>query len=164
MLFYNPYYLDITGQMSIQDVDDYTSLLSFDNIIAEEIKQILEEEEYEFTQVQDQMFAIDSPIDELIETFLEYELFNSEDINDLQEGVAKRAIVVRKGKRKVIFKCKPGEKKIGRRCARRKAAELNKMKRSAKRAARKAKSKKSRAKRLRKFSLKRRETLVKNKK
>jgi len=164
MLFYNPYKIDFTGQLSITDVDDYTSLISFDNIIAEEVQQILEFDEYDFQQVQEQIISVDATVDELLETFLEFNIIMSEDLHDLQEGIAKKAVVVRKGKRKIIFRCQPGEKKIGRRCARRKAAELNRMKRAAKRGARKAKAKKSRAKRLRKFSLKRRESLIRNKK
>lgn len=163
MLFYNPFKIDFTGQLSIVDVDDYTSLVSFDNIVAEEIKQILEQEEYDFQQVQDNIISVEGTLDELEETFLQFNLIQFQEEYDLQEGIAKRTLVVRKGKRKIIFKCNPGEKKVGRRCVRRKSAELNRMKRSAKRAARKAKSKKSRAKRLRKFSLKRRKFLVRKK-
>jgi hypothetical protein len=74
----------------------------------------------------------------------------------LNEGIAKRKQVVRKGKRRIIFKCKPGEKKVRRSCIKRSTSELSKMKRRAKRSARKAKSKRSRANRRRKLSMKRR--------
>jgi hypothetical protein len=60
------------------------------------------------------------------------------------------------GRRKIVFRCPPGQKKIKRRCVRRPAAELARVKRGARKAARKAKGKKSRANRRRKISLKRR--------
>jgi hypothetical protein len=159
MLFYNPFKIDFTGQLSIIDVDEYTSMISFDNIVAEEIKQILEFDAYEYNQVQDNIIVIDGNLEELTETFLEFDLFHTDNIHELSEGVAKRTLVVRKGQRKVIFKCKPGEKKIGRRCVQRKASELNRMKRRAKIAARKARAKKSSASRLRKVSLRKRKQL-----
>lgn len=152
--------MDFTGQLSVLDVDEYTSLVSFDNIVAEEVKQILVEEEYDFTQVQDNIISVDATTQELEETFLQYDLIYTDDIFQLNEGVAKRTLVIRRGQRKIIFKCKPGEKKIGRRCVRRKAAELNRMKRSAKRAAIKARSKKASAKRLRKISLRKRQATI----
>lgn len=152
--------MDFTGQLSVLDVDEYTSLVSFDNIVAEEVKQILVEEEYDFTQVQDNIISVDATTQELEETFLQYDLIHTDDIFQLNEGVAKRTLVIRRGQRKIIFKCKPGEKKIGRRCVRRKAAELNRMKRSAKRAAIKARSKKASAKRLRKISLRKRQATI----
>lgn len=160
MLFYNPYYIDFTGQLSVIDVDQYTSLISFDNIIAEEIKQILEEEVIEYQQVQDNIISADATLDELQEVFLQFNLIQTDDVYELNEGVAKRAVVIRKGQRKIIFKCKPGEKKVGRRCVQRKAAELNKMRRTARLAARKAKAKKARAKRLRAMSLRKRKSIV----
>lgn len=160
MLFYNSFHMDFTGQLSVLDVDEYTSLVSFDNIVAEEVKQILVEEEYDFTQVQDNIISVDATTQELEETFLQYDLIYTDDIFQLNEGVAKRTLVIRRGQRKIIFKCKPGEKKIGRRCVRRKAAELNRMKRSAKRAAIKARSKKASAKRLRKISLRKRQATI----
>jgi hypothetical protein len=163
MLFYNPYKIDFTGQLSIIDVDQYTSLISFDNIVAEEIKQILEEEFIECQKVQDNIICADANLDELQEVFLQFDLIFTEDVHELNEGVAKRTVVVRRGQRKVIFKCKPGEKKIGRRCTRRNPAELNKMKRTAKIAARKAKTKKASAKRLRSLSLRKRKAIVNKK-
>jgi hypothetical protein len=74
----------------------------------------------------------------------------------LLEASAKRKIVIRRGKRKVIFQCPPGQKKIGRRCQKRPTRELMKLKRRAKRAARKSRRKRSQANRRRKMSLKRR--------
>jgi len=78
---------------------------------------------------------------------------------ELMEGAAKRKIVIRAGKRKVLMRCQPGEKKVGRQCRRRSSSELGRLKRRAKRAARKARTKRMRALRKRKLSLKRRRTI-----
>ena len=82
-------------------------------------------------------------------------------LKDLQEGIAKRKVVVRKGKRKVLFRCRPGEKKIGKTCRRMPSSQLNKLKRRAKRSARKARTKRMRAQRRRKISLRRRRSIPK---
>jgi hypothetical protein len=79
----------------------------------------------------------------------------------LSEDIAKKTIAVRGGKRKIIFKCGPGQMKVGRVCRRRPTADLNKMKRRAKISARKSKSTRRLANRKRKISLKRRAILVK---
>ena len=80
---------------------------------------------------------------------------------DLMEGIAKRKVVVRAGKRKTLFRCKPGEKKVGRTCRRIPSSQLNKLKRRARKAARKARTKRMRAQRRRKVSLRRRRNLPK---
>jgi len=83
-------------------------------------------------------------------------------IADLMEGIAKRKVVVRGGKRKVLFRCKPGEKKIGKRqCRRIPSSQLMKLKRKAKRSARKARTKRMRAQRRRNISLRRRRNIPK---
>ena len=84
-------------------------------------------------------------------------------IRQLIEGIAKRKVVVRRGKRKTIFRCKPGEKKVGRSCRRIPSSQLNKLKRRAKRAARKARTKRMRAQRRRKISLRRRRNIPRTK-
>jgi hypothetical protein len=77
----------------------------------------------------------------------------------LNEVAAKRKIVVRKGKKRIIFKCAPGFKKKGpRTCVKRPASNLRKLKLSAKRSARKARGKKASARRKRKLSLRKRLT------
>ena len=81
----------------------------------------------------------------------------------LLEETPKRTIAVRGGKRKVLFKCGPGQMKIGRSCRRRPTAQLNKMKRRARISARKARKKRRLANRKRKISLKRRAVLVRKK-
>ena len=113
----------------------------------------LEEEDFDFV-LDINKFTINDPIDELFEELLDTDLETL-----LLEGVAKRKIVIRNGKRKIIFRCKPGEKKINRRCVRRKSSELQRMRRRAKRAARKSKSKRGRALRKRRISLRRRRTI-----
>jgi hypothetical protein len=77
----------------------------------------------------------------------------------LNEIAAKRKIVVRKGKKRIIFKCAPGFKKKGPRvCVKRPASQLRKMKLTAKRTARKSRGKRAQAKRKRKLSLRKRLT------
>jgi len=77
----------------------------------------------------------------------------------LNEVAAKRKIVVRKGKKRIIFKCAPGFKKKGARtCVKRPASQLRKMKLTAKRTARKTRGKRAQAKRKRKLSLRKRLT------
>jgi hypothetical protein len=117
------------------------------------VELFLEENHFDFDLLSSNFLVYD-PVEELLEEFMDSSL----DIL-LDEGVAQRKIVVRGGKRKVIFRCKPGEKKISRRCARRKSSELAKMRRRARRAARKSKSKRGRALRKRRISLRRRKTL-----
>jgi hypothetical protein len=117
------------------------------------LELFLEEEDFDFV-LDINKFTINDPIDELFEELLDTDLETL-----LLEGVAKRKIVIRNGKRKIIFRCKPGEKKINRRCVRRKSSELQRMRRRAKRAARKSKSKRGRALRKRRISLRRRRTI-----
>lgn len=117
------------------------------------VELFLEENYFDFDLLSNSFLVYD-PVEELLEEFLDC---NLEVL--LDEGVAKRKVVIRSGKRKVIFRCKPGEKKIQRRCVRRKSSELAKMRRRARRAARKSKSKRGRALRKRRISLRRRKTI-----
>jgi len=119
----------------------------------EMVELFLEENHFDFDLLSNNFLVYD-PVEELFEEFLDSTLDML-----LDEGVAQRKIVIRGGKRKVIFRCKPGEKKIGRRCARRKSSDLAKMRRRARRAARKSKSKRGRALRKRRLSLRRRKTI-----
>jgi hypothetical protein len=120
----------------------------------EMIELFLEEHYFDFDLLVNHFLVYD-PTEELFEEFLDSDLEVL-----MNEGTAQRKVVIRNGKRKIIFKCKPGEKKIGpRRCVRRKSSELAKMRRRARRAARKSKNKRGRALRKRKISLRRRKTL-----
>lgn len=121
------------------------------------VEFFLEENHFDFDLLSNSFLVYDTA-EELFEEFLDSDLEVL-----LDEGVAKRKIVIRGGKRKIIFRCKPGEKKIKRRCVRRKSSELTKMRRRARRAARKSKSKRGRALRKRRISLRRRKTLGGNK-
>jgi hypothetical protein len=128
-----------------------------ENIITVETEQeglmmeiFLEENFFDFDM--DLMtFTVYDDVEELFEELLDHDL-----VILLDEGVAQRKIVIRGGKRKIIFRCKPGEKKINRRCVRRKSSDLAKMKRRAVRSARKSKSKRGRTLRKRRISMKRR--------
>lgn len=122
------------------------------------VELYLEENHFDFDLLSTNFLVYDS-FEELVEEFIDSDLEVL-----LDEGVAQRKIVVRGGKRKIIFRCKPGEKKIKRRCVRRKSGELAKMRRRAKRAARKSKSKRGRALRKRRISLRRRRTIGGSKK
>lgn len=102
-----------------------------------------------------------TPMDELYE--IKYVITTLDTHRELLEGIAKRATVIRGGKRKIIFKCGPGQMKVGRSCRRRPTTELNKMKRRARVTARKTRSSRRMAVRKRKISLKRRAILVRNK-
>lgn len=118
------------------------------------VEMFLEENNFDYDLLANNFLVYDSA-EELFEEFLDTDLEVL-----LDEGVATRKIVIRAGKRKIIFRCKPGEKKIGqRRCVRRKSSELSRMRRRAKRAARKSKNKRGRALRKRRISLRRRKTL-----
>ena len=71
---------------------------------------------------------------------------------ELDEAAARRNIVIRKGRKKIIFKCPPGKKKVGRSCMMRKASQRIKLSKAHRIGARKARSKRSRSNRLRKRS------------
>jgi hypothetical protein len=92
---------------------------------------------------------------------------DSEDIEEsvdiesemLNEVAAKRKIVVRKGKKRILFKCGPGFMKRGpRTCVRRNVSQLRKMKFRSRKSARKARSKRGQANRKRKLSMRKRLT------
>lgn len=142
-----------TGLLEIIETDDNVIIVS-DNIPMEELTVFLEENDFAYGIIEEGIEVYD-PIDEVLEELEEYEL-DPASASDLMEASAKRKVVIRKGKRRIIFKCSPGQKKIGRRCAKRSSRDLMKMKRRARRAARKAKRKRSQANRRRKISMKRR--------
>ena len=142
-----------TGILELTEQDDRVILVS-DTIPVEELTVFLEENDFDYEVLADRIEVLDN-FDELLEELADYDLEDST-ATDIMEASAKRKVVVRKGKRKVIFKCAPGQKKIGRRCARRSSRDLMKMKRRARRAARKARRKRSQANRRRKISLRRR--------
>lgn len=110
---------------------------------------------------EDGVIVVEDPVLEA-ELSFDDELEESIEISGelLDEATAKRKIVVRKGKRKLIFKCGPGMMKRGTRtCVRRPGSQLRKMKLRARRSARKSRRKRSVAARKRKISLRKRASL-----
>jgi hypothetical protein len=138
-------------------------VLDMPNFSHEDVVDYLEQEGIEWEE-QDGVIYILDPVEEADITV---EVEENEEIDEefevesemLNEVAAKRKIVVRKGKKRIIFKCAPGFKKKGpRACVKRPASQLRKMKLTAKRTARKTRGKRAQAKRKRKLSLRKRLT------
>lgn len=155
-----------TGNVELLELDVGAYIL-FDKISVDEIVLILEENDFEYT-VEDGGILVEDTFDELMEEFDDYDFaVTVTDVvaQDLVEASAVRKVVVRKGKRKIIFKCAPGQHKVGkRRCVKTSGRDLMKLKRRAKRSARKSKSKRSQANRRRKISNRKRPHNTKHKK
>lgn len=130
----------------------------------DELVDYLDGEGVEWEEGEDGIITIVDPVEEA-----DIEISAEEDEGDeieeslevetqmINEASARRKIVVRKGKRRIIFKCAPGMMKKGPRvCVRRPGSQLRKLKLRSKRAARKARSKRGIAKRRRKLSLRKR--------
>ncbi len=139
-------------------------VLDMPNFSHEDVVDYLEQEGIEWEE-QDGVIYILDPVEEAeitVEVEEEEEELDEEfEVKSqmLNEVAAKRKIVVRKGKKRIIFKCAPGFKKKGARtCVRRPVSQLRKMKLTAKRTARKSRGKRAQAKRKRKLSLRKRLT------
>ena len=138
-------------------------VLDMPNFSYEDVVDYLEQEGIEWEEKDGVIYILD-PVEEADITV---EIEEDEEVNEefeiesqmLNEVAAKRKIVVRKGKKRIIFKCAPGFKKKGPRvCVKRPASQLRKMKLTAKRTARKTRGKRAQAKRKRKLSLRKRLT------
>jgi hypothetical protein len=138
-------------------------VLDMPSLSYEDVVDYLDENEVEWEEKDGVIYILDA----VEEAEISIEDDDSEEIEEsvdieaemLNEVAAKRKIVVRKGRKKILFKCAPGFKKKGpRSCVRRATGQLRKMKLTAKRAARKARGKRSQAKRKRKLSLRKRLT------
>lgn len=138
-------------------------VLDMPNFSHEDVVDYLDQEGIEWEEEGGVIYILD-PVEEADITV---EVEEDEEIEEefevesqmLNEVAAKRKIVVRKGKKRIIFKCAPGLKKTGpRTCVRRPASQLRKMKLTAKRTARKTRGKRTQAKRKRKLSLRKRLT------
>lgn len=136
-------------------------VLDMPHFSREDVVDYLDQEGIEWEEKDGVIYILD-PVEEADITV---EVEENEEIDEefevesemLNEVVAKRKIVIRKGKRRIIFKCAPGFMKKGpRTCVRRKAGQLRKMKLIAKRTARKSRSKRGQAKRKRKISMRKR--------
>jgi hypothetical protein len=140
-------------------------VLDMPNFSYEDVVDYLEENGVEWEDRDGVIYILD-PVEEADIT-IEQDQDDSEEIEEsvdiesemLNEVAAKRKIVVRKGKKKILFKCAPGFKKKGpRTCVKRASGQLRKLKFRAKRAARKARSKKNQARRKRRMSMRKRLT------
>jgi len=138
-------------------------VLDMPSLSYEDVVDYLDENEVEWEEKDGVIYILDA----VEEAEISIEDDDSEEIEEsvdieaemLNEVAAKRKIVVRKGRKKILFKCAPGFKKKGpRTCVRRATGQLRKMKLTAKRSARKARGKRSQAKRKRKLSLRKRLT------
>jgi hypothetical protein len=138
-------------------------VLDMPNFSHEDVVDYLEQEGIEWEEEDGVVYIVD-PVEEADITV---EVEEDEEIEEefevesqmLNEVAARRKIVVRKGKKRIIFKCAPGLKKKGpRTCVRRGASQLRKMKLTAKRSSRKARGKRAQAGRKRKLSLRKRLT------
>lgn len=138
-------------------------VLDMPSLSYEDVVDYLDENEVEWEEKDGVIYILDA-VEEAeisIEDDDTEEIEESVDIEAemLNEVAAKRKIVVRKGRKKILFKCAPGFKKKGpRTCVRRATGQLRKMKLTAKRSARKSRGKRSQAKRKRKLSLRKRLT------
>jgi len=130
------------------------------NVDREDIIAYLDENGVDYTE-KDGTIYINDPVEEAEISIEEGELDEEFDIEfQLDEASARKKIVVRKGRKVIIFKCAPGMMKKGPRvCVRRPAASLRKLKLTSKRSSRKARSKKGVANRKRKISLRKRTSL-----
>lgn len=138
-------------------------VLDMPSLSYEDVVDYLDENEVEWEEKDGVIYILDA----VEEAEISIEDDDSEEIEEsvdieaemLNEVAAKRKIVVRKGRKKILFKCAPGFKKKGpRTCVRRATGQLRKMKLTAKRSARKSRGKRSQAKRKRKLSLRKRLT------
>jgi len=138
-------------------------VLDMPSLSYEDVVEYLDENEVEWEEKDGVIYILDA----VEEAEISIEDDDSEEIEEsvdiegemLNEVAAKRKIVVRKGRKKILFKCAPGFKKKGpRTCVKRATGQLRKMKLTAKRAARKARGKRSQAKRKRKLSMRKRLT------
>ena len=138
-------------------------VLDMPNFSYEDVVDYLEQEGIEWEENDGVIYILD-PVEEAditVEVQEDEEIEEEFEIESqmLNEVAAKRKIVVRKGKKRIIFKCAPGLKKKGpRTCVRRVASQLRKMKLTAKRSSRKARGKRAQAGRKRKLSLRKRLT------
>ena len=138
-------------------------VLDMPNFSYEDVVDYLEQEGIEWEEKDGVIYILD-PVEEAeitVEVEEDEELDEEFEVESqmLNEVAAKRKIVVRKGKKRIIFKCAPGFKKKGARtCVRRPVSQLRKMKLTAKRTARKSRGKRAQAKRKRKLSLRKRLT------
>ena len=153
-------YKDILEKETLIQIEEHEKFLTIKcpELIHISLLEVLDSEFFVYDETEDGVEITDSSFEELLEVIEECDFYNF-----LTEASAQRKIVIRAGKRKIIFKCPPGYKRIKRTCRKRPSSELAKLKRRARRAARKSKGKRARAVKRRKISLRRRRSLPKPK-
>jgi hypothetical protein len=145
------------------ELTEQSIVLDMPNFSHEDVVDYLEQEGIEWEEKDGVIYIVD-PVEEadiIVEVEEDEEIEEEFGVESemLNEVAAKRKIVVRKGKKRIIFKCAPGFKKKGQRvCVKRNASQLRKLKLTAKRTARKTRSKRAQAKRKRKLSIRKRLT------
>jgi hypothetical protein len=151
-------YQEILEEETLIQIEESDSTIIFNcpERLQDSILDFLEEEYFDYIETDTGFIIENTSFEEILETIEEQNFSEF-----LTEASAKRKIVIRAGRRKVIFKCPPGFKRVKRNCIRRPSSELSRLKRRARKAARKSKGKRARAIRRRKVSLKRRRGIPK---
>ncbi len=128
-------------------------LIDLSNYSSDDIEEYLKSNNVEYTIHNDGTIWITDPVEEA-------EISISEELEEsfsISEGAARRKIVVRKGKKKILFICGPGMMKRGpRQCVRRPSSSLRKLKFRSRKSARKSKAKRGQSNRRRKISVRKR--------
>ena len=142
---------------SFSTLSEEKIVIDMPNVDREDIIDYLDENGVDYTE-KDGTIYINDPVEEAEISIAEDELDEEFAIEfQLDEAAARKTIVVRKGKKKIIFKCAAGMMKKGpRQCVRRPASSLRKLKFRSKRSARKSKSKRGQSNRRRKISVRKR--------
>lgn len=144
----------IGGELSEQKL-----VIDLPNYFAEDIEEYLNANDVEYTIDKNGTIWITDPVEEAEISISDKDLEESFSITPLTEAAARRKIVVRKGKKRILFMCGQGMMKRGpRQCVRRPASSLRKLKFRSKRSARKSRSKRGQANRKRKISVRKRLT------
>lgn len=139
---------ELQEQKLVIDLPNYTS---------EDITEYLDSNDVEYTIDKNGTIWIADPIEEAEISILDEDVEDYISVGELSEGAARKKLVVRKGKKRILFVCGPGMMKRGpRQCVRRPASSLRKLKFRSKRSARKSKSKRGQSNRRRKISVRKR--------
>ena len=137
-LFFEEFDAELTESKIVLDMPNFTR---------EDVIAYLDEEGIEWEE-KDGVIEILDPVEEA-DIEVEVEAEEADEVEEsvevetemINEASAKRKIVVRRGKKRIIFKCGPGMMKRGPRlCVRRPGSQLRKMKLRSKRSARKTSS------------------------
>jgi len=153
-------YKDILEKETLIQIEEQDNCISIQcpESVHLSLLEMLDDEFFDYNETENGVEIVDSSFEELLEIIEECDFYNF-----LTEASAQRKIVIRAGRRRVIFKCPPGYKRIKRTCRKRPSSELAKLKRRARKAARKSRGKRARAIKRRKVSLRKRRGIPKPK-